>query len=535
MEMTLLYGLTLASAVVFGGWLFCLFEYRRKLMAEFRGITGRVWLCLAGVLALGAVLQFLLVHPKNILYIDEFWYMEAAKNTMTHGFAADYLKSIGWPFLMSLAFYIFGISAYSAIYLCGVMGLLIPFWVFLAARESGLGGRGSLAASLFMALLPWRMVWSMTAETVIPALFFLCAGLYFSMLYYRREDREFLWLSSFSWACAAQIRPELGLFSVLFIGGIFLLRRPAPALTAGMVSACVLPPLAALPNFLRFAAFQSSTNWLEADSFGAVKGSSISLANLWHNSVDWLPSFFNGSIHPVSFGLVALLGVFYFWREKRRMLSVLCAYCGALYLFYFSTWFAVYGTTFGVFPKTKIFLLFYPALCLFAAATVEWILKSESRTARLSAALVTAGLSVLLFSYGGKAAYRYDLYELETRAIDKLHEKLPEQCVVLANAPVIIRSVNFQRAVYSRAIVESPELRNELVSGEKCILYFDDATNRMGIREFEGMNEKIDALFFRREMLSFSLGKERASFYELKARPSVSPSEGEPNPRRRTI
>lgn len=535
MEMTILYSLTLTSALIFGGWAFCLFEYRRQFLAVLREIPLKAWFCVLGVVALGAAVQFLLVHPKNILYIDEFWYMEAAKNTMTQGFAADYLKSIGWPFLMGAAFYLFGISAYTAIYLCAVLGLLVPVWVFLIGKESGLGNRGAVCGSLFMALLPWRLVWSMTAETVVPALFFLCAGLYFSLLFYRRDERNFLWLASFSWACAAQIRPELGLFSVLFIGGIFLLVKPRPAVSVGFAAACVLPPLLAVPNFLRFAFFQSSTNWLEADSFGAVKGSSISLSNLWHNTLEWLPSFFNGSIHPVSFAVVGVFGLVYLWRNNRRLAACLCAYCAALYLFYFSTWFAVYGTTFGIFPKTKIFLLFYPALCVFAAGAVEWVLLSGSRTSRISAVLITAGLSALLCHYGGRAGYKSDLHELETRAIDKLHEKLPEQCLVLANAPVIIRSVNFQRTAYSKALVESEELRKRIFEGEKCVLYFDDATNRMGIKDFEGMNEKIDALFDKREMLSLSLGKQRFAFYELTPKPVEKAPKAGGKPRRRTI
>ena len=89
---------------------------------------------IAGLSLAALAAQLLLVSPKHLIFVDEFWYMEAGKNLLLHGgYAPGYFKAIGWPGLIAPVFAVFGFNNFNAIYLSVILGALsVPLGFYAA-------------------------------------------------------------------------------------------------------------------------------------------------------------------------------------------------------------------------------------------------------------------------------------------------------------------------------------------------------------------------------------------------------------------
>jgi len=502
-------------------WLWLIYVCRRSLAQFFKGLGTRSWLFLAGLLAAQAAFHVFLVGPKHIVCIDEFWYMEAAKNLFTKGWAPGYSKSIGWPVLEALAFLAGGINNFSAIYLSIALGILAPVFLFFAALAAGLGKREAALASLFLAFLPFKLVWAASAETAAAALFFVCAAFLFSLLYYRENSKELLWLSLVSWAMAAQIRPENIVFLAVFAAGLVIFsRRKTPVLP--WVSAIALNAA----NLAVFAKFQSATNWVAADSGGKFSGANLGLSNLAFNTAHWAPKFLDGSLYPFIFEAAVLAGAAELWIKKRRLSVFLLISFAALYLFYFSAWLQIYGTSQDVFAKTKIFLLFQPVLALFAAYGFSLPEIVKFRAGRIALNALAAVVLAQFALSGDKFHFRAPARELETIAVSKLEKITPRGCVIVANAPVIINSVNFIKTVSSEDFLADKNFREEILGG--CAFYFRDVTESFDVGGFRTVWDRLNGEFELKPWAVFSRDGASVGLYKFAGTKILSP--GAPAP-----
>ncbi|MFA6316296.1 MAG: glycosyltransferase family 39 protein [Elusimicrobiota bacterium] len=510
--------LTLAAANL-AAWLILLFLGRSSLRSAFTGLGRWPWLFLAGLVLAQAAVHVLFVGPKHLVFIDEFWYMQAGKNLLGLGHAPGYAKSIGWPFLISLSYLAGGIDNFSAIRLSTLLGCLVPVNLFLAGWLLTEDRRAAAVAALFMAFVPHHLVWSATAETAAASLFFVTASVWASLAYYRSGAPGLLRLALASWAMSVQVRPENLFLMALFGAGIPLLVRPRPRPDAGFLLAWLAAAAVCLPNILVYAGFQSSAQWLAVDSGGGAAGANFSLNSLLSNTARWAPAFLDGTLHPVLFTLAAAAGAWDMAVKRRWSAVILFAWIGTLYLFYFSSWLRFYGGTEALFPKTKLFSFFYPALCVLAARGCLLPAAAKPWGGWAAAALILA----VLAGFGVRAAgapLRAAPEELEARMVSELRQGVPADCVVLANAPVIVDCVGSARTAATEDFLASEEVRRLVFGVSGCVLLLKDITDEKareyGRPEFATAFSRMSERFRLDERAVFSLREKSYRLYGVR-------------------
>ncbi|MDD2772576.1 MAG: hypothetical protein PHP45_02655 [Elusimicrobiales bacterium] len=525
--------LPVLAALNLSALLLCVWLSRSDIMNALRP-AGKKALWFAGALtAIQACVYIFLAGKKHLIYIDEFWYMEAAKNILVKGWAPGYAKAIGWPFLTALAYLLGGISGYSAIGMSILLGMLAPLAEF--ALGFALTGSFAIAAisAFLLAFFPYAITWAASAETGTASLFFTVLSAFFSALYYKTPNRRLLWLALLSWAMSAQIRPENMILFGLFAAGIFLLSEIKTERKAGFFLPWLCALSLALPNLLIFARFQSSSNWIEIESAGTAHGSNISLSNLWQNTLHWGVKFFDGSLHPTAFTLAALAGAAYLFVKNRKAASWLGLWAALLYVFYFSAWFNTYGSTLELFPKTKLYLFFYPAFCIFAAAgfRLPFLLRQSRRLGWL-AVVTGAWLAVGMPRYYRQARIREPKTELETKMLEDIKKIVPDNCVIIANAPVMVKAASFYSTVCTDEFLRLPPVR-EAPLRSQCPLYLRDITTEFKMMGFDRLDKEMTAGFNLSPYALFSQGGSEYGLYRVSPKPRAGKKPAAPDKLRR--
>ena len=193
---------------------------RTAIKKQFGGIRKITWLLLLIIFIFGLSLRIMPSH-HHMMYIDEYWTMDAAKNILLDGRAElceytdyettkciPYPKLIGPPLLFSLSF-LSGISNYNAIYMCTFLGSISIVLMFLLSYLVFKREDVALYSSILFATYPLYIMWSGSASTNTPGIFFLLLTLFSFFLHFKARTQGTYVLALFSLAFAIQTRLEL--------------------------------------------------------------------------------------------------------------------------------------------------------------------------------------------------------------------------------------------------------------------------------------------------------------------------------------
>ena len=469
-------------------WLAVLASRLRAALASALRLERRAAFALGGLTLAAAAAQLLLVSPKHLIFVDEFWYMEAAKNLVLHGgYAPGYFKAIGWPGLIAPVFAVFGFNNFNAIYLSIILGALsVPLAFYAAKRVFGDDTPAFIACALW-AFLPQRLIWAATAETMTASVFLILLSSWLTLLAWDKpEEPAFAWLALLGWGLASQVRPENFMLVLVLAAALALARADRSRWTLFLKPALAAAALN-LFDWIIFARFQSSTDWTARESAGLLQGGNFSLQNLLRNTGNWMPKLWGWELHPLLLSLAAIAGLYLLFRRNRRAALLSALGYALLHLFYFSSWLASYGSTLQGFPKTKIFLLFYLLLCFWAAYAL-----SLCRWKGLSKLPYALALALLLnfVPYYAKYPLRSVPHELEATMLSQLRYAVPQGCVVVANSALVVNSVNFFTVLEADVFLKNDELRlGALNSG--CVVFVEDLTCSFSFESIGGNCARI--------------------------------------------
>jgi hypothetical protein len=196
------------------------------------------WLTLSALCALAFYLRLRVLPLHHIMYVDEPWYEEAARNVLRKGalllceqartgeVCQPYPKSAGWPSLLVIAFAVGGVGEDTALRTTALLGALaVPAIAVLTRLAGGRWFHAALAASL-LTFHPIHLTWSMTAETNVSSVTFLLLGLAGVLALSQTGSWAAVLLAAGGLGVAAAIRPELWLAFVPAFATI-LVRRSA--------------------------------------------------------------------------------------------------------------------------------------------------------------------------------------------------------------------------------------------------------------------------------------------------------------------
>ncbi|MEI7670492.1 MAG: hypothetical protein WCK00_00090 [Deltaproteobacteria bacterium] len=480
-----------------------------------------IWLLL--VFIVGLILASQVAPQIHRIYYDEDIYANMAQNIAFTGQAGmanygsfeygeyfvnwlGYNKDPGgWPFLMSLAFQLFGTDETLAFYLNNLLfagGILIVFFI-ARMLASGLSFPALLAALVY-ALIPHNPIWANTISAENAAAFFgglavLCA---LAWLRTREAKRLFLLAAILPFAC--HMRPESALIALwVFAAAAVNLyadnRRPAAAspdssecsvengkvetrcnpFTTRIFWAMGLIAFAlVLPLVWHFYAM-SGQSW---GAEGAKFATSFFSNNLMVNG----PYFFNNKEFPILFTLLALFGLAAWKVQRVDFRSILLMLLW--FLLFWGIFLFFYAGSYKYGADVRFALVCFMPLAVLAGmggdALRGWLEGLFPVTAMLILLLLISWLKfVPLIRTEGQEAWgaRYD-----HRTAREFIRKIPNRAIVVTHIPTMFLLWG-QNAIQSYAGINNPDLIRDLIKRYNGHVYFhksywcntvNDAANR---------------------------------------------------------
>ncbi|MEW5944707.1 MAG: hypothetical protein AB1742_00775 [bacterium] len=472
----------LASFILF---VFTLYLNGKVLKTLLCGAGRSAWSALVLVFVSALMLRLFIPWHHHVVYVDEAWYMEAAKNILRSMSAGDYPKEIGWPFILSMVFGVFGVAGSTAIYATVVIGALTSVSVFLLAYVFTGKKEPALAASLLFSLFPAHIRYSACAESNAASLFFVTLTLTFCGLYYREKTNAMIWLAAAALGFTAQIRPENYAFPALFLAGCAVYsggNMKAKMLSLKFLAPLVVAALLSLPNLLQVLDFKLSVNWIESDTFGKMTGSNWSFSNFVNNSAVYGVNLFNGRFQPVFVAAAAAVGAVRAAAKRRRDFLFLALWFCLMWTACFTSWFQTLA------GRERFYTSFYPITAIFAAWGIEAAARGiaaaagKSRLEPAAFALLTALAVAAFIPYAGgikpsnPAMHMDNARRLETKIPETAERDLPADCIIVAVRPVILRATTDLKVVDARDFLRDGDFRDGLFEAGGCLLFFQDMT-----------------------------------------------------------
>ena len=217
----------------------------------------------------------------------------------------------GWPFLISLAFQLFGTDETLAFYLNNLLfvgGILIVFFIVKLLAKGTFAG---LIAAFVYAIVPHNLLWSNTVAAETSAAFFAGLAVLCTLVYLRTRTVRHLFLLAVVLPFACYMRPESVLITLWALAAVSFNLFPIdshpqppfrhPFATRSFWVMGIIAFALIIPHIWHFFAM-SGQSW---GAPGAKFSTSFFLNNLTVNGF----YFLNNKEFPVLFTLLALIGL----------------------------------------------------------------------------------------------------------------------------------------------------------------------------------------------------------------------------------
>lgn len=441
----------LSSLITFILLLVAIYLNKKHLKNLFKGIDGKILISISLISLFALLIRIFLISHYQMMWIDEAWYMKAGKTILNSRFtsAGGYNKSIGWPFLISLQFSLFGINNWVPIYFSSFLGALTIFNIFLISLLLLRDEKSALFASFLFAILPLPLRWSGSASTHTVSLFFMTSTFLFIILYLKRRKYSLLWLSVITLTFLAMMRPENYVFpfTFLFLVVFFKFKKQArPRSIFKFTFPFLILFILIIPNYLQISNFYSGKGNFGFENF---------LFNIPRFSIFLL----NNRFHPYVYTIFFIGGFILLLKYRRKESLFLLLWFLSLYLMYYGSWLPRLGP--------RVFQSFYPITVITAGYFLSCTEKFRKIGKHLPFLLT---MLLLIFITPRLIDQKVNPYaKLETEAIEKAERDLPKSCKIVANWPVVLESTTSLEVVdIKKALKENIELNG------KCILFYED-------------------------------------------------------------
>ncbi|MCD6403551.1 MAG: glycosyltransferase family 39 protein [Candidatus Aenigmarchaeota archaeon] len=272
--------------------------------------------------------------PKTSrLFFDEDIYMDMAKQIVQHAesclcdygnktacFECELMKwPVGHPFLLSIAFILFGISDKVAFTFMSFVSSLSVVFIFLSSLLIFKDEKIALFSSIILALLPVHILWSVTAAADVTFSFYTSILLFLIVLSSRSNDVRIHVLSLLILPLLLQAKTESAILFPIYFVSVFLLNRNFFRVVdkKEYVVAFLITLLFASVYFIHTIYASRTDTW---GSSGKKFGLEYFKNNLNDNIKYWFEIYsiedewaYNGKqlYHPVLFTILAILGAAY--------------------------------------------------------------------------------------------------------------------------------------------------------------------------------------------------------------------------------
>lgn len=230
----------------------------------------------------------------------------------------------GYPYLISIAYRLFGVSDVAGFAINNVMAGLAVLVTVVLMELLFAAGWGSLLAGALIALLPMQLTWSNTAASEPSAAVFCGAAMVAAVHYARRSTRSALaWVIALS-AFALTLRPE-AIVVIPLVGVALALLAPREFAGARLWTGAAVGLVAGLVPIAHLMVVRDESWGTEGSRMSWEFAQANAPANFWFYLAD--------ERFPAVVGAAAVVGLLSFDRVRER----------ALLLAYFATFWLVYA------------------------------------------------------------------------------------------------------------------------------------------------------------------------------------------------
>lgn len=443
----------------------------------FGKIDKKTWMIAALIFLLALVLRMVIPLRGHILYLDEAWYMEAAKNMLQTGSQGHYPKPIGWPFLLAVSFAVFGVNNLVAIYTSIFIGALTTVGIFLMAFIITQRKDMGLIAALLFSFFPAHIRWSASAETNVASLFFTVLTVFFFFLYYRAPKRSLLWLALSALAFTVQIRSENYMLPVLFLAGCFIFGcRPFKKADLTLILVSVL---LFMPNLIQTFVFYMHENWPHNIGLTAAGGS---LPNLFYNFLHFARYIINAEFQPVLLSFLIVLGTGYmFFKQKKEWVFLLFWFVLLCFFYFFLASFQAIGAGSEPVLQTRFFMMFYPITLLFACYGILLVQRAfknyEIKRYVLGSLIVVLILFFIPYVRQASGWFNDPIRSLDIKIPSLIKKDIPGDCVIISNWPVLLRATTDYRVMDIQEFLEDESEQEAILRSNTCILFYENCAS----------------------------------------------------------
>ncbi len=510
----------------------------RKVLADFfKSIKPTIWILLLIIFIAAIIVR--LNFPGGLyhkLVIDEPWYLEAAKNIATTGQQGNYQKSIGWPMLLAVPFFIFGPSINIALDLSVLLGSLTALLFFFIIKKITNNISLSLLGALMLAVNPVHIFWSTSAETSIPSLFFILITLFFWLFYFKNPDFKLLFLALSSALTASLFRPEnIILIPVLLIGTLIFIRKFFLQNWLKILLATLFYSFLATPNTLSFFVFFFNTPYFKG-SFSIYGPSGTDISNWSVSQLSYIANWQLAGIFKtpsLALSLFALLGLLVNFTKYKKIILFFIAWFILFFLFYFVSWYPTLSYYYDNFlNESRFYLSFFPIILIFSTFGIEFIIK-KIKGLNLKNFLFYSSVLIFAFSLIGiqnfltfqrmtflnKDSTTLQENKLLTKIAQEIKNDLPADCTIISSETSVLTSINNIKTIRADQIIADGSVINNF-DPQKCLLFFEDkycltAQNSKSLRDKKNKCRIILENYNFKPYKSYSLGALAYTFYKL--------------------
>lgn len=460
-----IYFLLIAIIITFH---FINFKFIKK---QFININKKSWIFLLFIFLSGFILRFFVFPHYHQMYIDEPMYLEYAKNinqklkliiceTRVSESLEDYcwfsLKPIGWPFLISLAFKIFGLNNYVALYFSSLLGSLSVVLIFLFSYLLFKNEKIALWSAFLLAFTPIYVIWSNSAETNNPSLFFVLLTAIFFILYLRTKEKPILALAVLLLMFTVLVRFETIILAVLFsLAYIRFSQNPKDQFSDSLNLYYPLIIIVSLAGMVI----------LEGFFIGFFR------KMFYYNFLDFYFLTFFEYLKAASFNYIyltfAAINLFLIEKSDKKIIALLAT----SFIFFFLLYLPIsFESRMALIP-----CLFLIVLSSFSLEKLFSLFGEYNHASRI----ITLLIFLAIYGFSLMSVYE-NIYIndsanlLETQSIMQIKKEIPKNCYVISEFPVVLTSVSDLKGLRTKYVLSNPEIISALLNNDKCVYYFYD-------------------------------------------------------------
>ncbi|MEM3791543.1 MAG: glycosyltransferase family 39 protein [Candidatus Micrarchaeaceae archaeon] len=474
-------------------------------------------LSLVFVLASFLLAELILVKPTIQVYKDEYIEMSIAKaiiynhevgicsfnfgeKCMSDGIGL-FQQSVGWPFMLSIPFFIFGVSFSTAYNFTLLIASISIVLVFLVSYLITSDPKAAILSAVFMAFTPLFMTFARSTTLDVNAGMFFLFTLFSLLLYIKNLKMKTGFFAIATAAFSMLMRIEMGIFIPVLLALVSLpnlgLFSKKKVLSDVMILAGVFFLIAA-PQF----AFIYNSN--AENGFGApnnVKFSYTYFHNyIYNNTIFWLGALssvnnYGYTFHdewPLAYTILAVIGGIYLLKKSKKLLFSLAAYF--FFVFFFFTSFYAGGAIIQLGVNMRYYIDDFAIVAIFAGIGAVYLSKKIGALIHkktelvilfvLAAALFMPAIYIKeIVAQNPSNIYPFAADREELNVIESVASQIPNKCIVLSYDPQVWYLLN-KSSMFADWFIVSKSYREQALNLSNKCLYFQYSTACLGFAPY---------------------------------------------------